>query len=261
MERCSLNDIYNKINAFYILSGIPISLYDRRKKEIVRYTDTSAEAFARHGCIARNAGEHSDDTIFTVCGLNYSRVAVGDYVIILGPVLSGSIDEEAAMRMAEACECLSANDRQASCDYFKRLAVVPENAFENFTNTLKFALGELATEKCHQEEERDIGDMADCLEYISENLCDCKLTLESVAYHCGYNPSYLSRKFKKSLGMNFNRYLMNVKLEKSADYLKNTCKSIAEIAADLYFSSQSHFQNAFKSVYGMTPNEYRRHAA
>lgn len=47
------------------------------------------------------------------------------------------------------------------------------------------------------------------------------------------------------------------KLEESKSLLTFTEKSLAEISSHLCYSSQSHFQNAFKKQYGLTPMQYR----
>lgn len=253
-----MTDIMRKINAFYLLSDISISIYDRRNNELVNCTNASVGHFMNKRISDLIGNMSSCGTVFAICGLSYGKIETDDFVLILGPVMSCRTCIEAGAVEVGASGYFSAVDNGYGIG---RVPVVSEDAFASYVLTLKFALVDMQSEQSLQKAGEESGDMSECIAYIADNVCDHKLTLENVAYHCGYNPSYLSRKFKRTFGMNFNRYLMNAKLEKSTDYLKNTCKSIAEIAADLYFSSQSHFQNAFKSVYGITPAEYRRQAA
>ncbi|NSK10056.1 helix-turn-helix transcriptional regulator [Blautia sp. MSK.20.9] len=49
--------------------------------------------------------------------------------------------------------------------------------------------------------------------------------------------------------------MLRCKLEEGKELLQYTNKSISTF---LCFSSQSHFQTAFKKQFGMTPNECRR---
>ncbi|MBC3533984.1 AraC family transcriptional regulator [Ruminococcus sp. AM23-1] len=52
--------------------------------------------------------------------------------------------------------------------------------------------------------------------------------------------------------------MLRCKLEEGKELLQYTNKSIRTISTFLCFSSQSHFQTAFKKQFGMTPNECRR---
>lgn len=69
------------------------------------------------------------------------------------------------------------------------------------------------------------------IRYIQQNT-NQHLTVGDVAAYVGFSKSYFSSYFKKTLGFS--------------------------VSAFLCFSSQSHFQTAFKKQFGMTPNEYRR---
>lgn len=51
---------------------------------------------------------------------------------------------------------------------------------------------------------------------------------------------------------------MQVRLREAKSLLQYTDKSLGEISSYLCFSSQSHFQNAFKKETGITPAAYRK---
>ena len=99
-------------------------------------------------------------------------------------------------------------------------------------------------------------DIYDCIQFIS-NHTNCQIQLKDIADYVGKNPSYLSLKFKNYLGFNINQFIMRTKLEEAKSLLTFTDKSLSEISNYLCFSSQSYFQNVFKSKYGITPNQYR----
>lgn len=98
-----------------------------------------------------------------------------------------------------------------------------------------------------------------CEEYIQENL-ENPLHLPEIAAWCGYNPSYLSRKFKKEKGESLKNYIVRQKLFRAASYLSDSNKSLVQISNQLCFASQSHFQTVFKRYYHVTPLMYRREA-
>lgn len=100
-------------------------------------------------------------------------------------------------------------------------------------------------------------DFRECKTYIQERLTE-ELGLETVAAHYGYHPAYFSRKFKQTFGETFKQYLLAARLDHAAQELCGTRQSILEISEKYCFCSQSHFQNAFRERFGMTPRQYRQ---
>ncbi len=95
------------------------------------------------------------------------------------------------------------------------------------------------------------------IRYIQQNT-NQRLTVGNVAAYVGFSKSYFSSYFKKTLGFSVSAFILRCKLEEGKELLEYTNKSISTISTFLCFSSQSHFQTAFKKQFGMTPNEYRR---
>lgn len=98
------------------------------------------------------------------------------------------------------------------------------------------------------------------IDYIHNNT-NKNLKVEDIAKKIGFSRTHLSRKFTKELGFSISEFIRRCKLEESRNLLAYTKKSISQISSYLCFSSQSHFQKAFKSQYGLTPNEYRKNCA
>lgn len=93
--------------------------------------------------------------------------------------------------------------------------------------------------------------------YIKQNT-NQHITVGDVARYVGFSKSYFSTYFKENLGFSVSDFILRCKLEEGRRLLQFTNKSISTISTFLCFSSQSHFQTAFKKQFGMTPNEYRR---
>jgi len=72
------------------------------------------------------------------------------------------------------------------------------------------------------------------------------------------HPNYLSRLFKKEMGMNFTDFLLSVRLEAAKRILANTDQSNIFVAMNTGFSGASHFNNVFKKHTGCTPKQYRK---
>lgn len=84
------------------------------------------------------------------------------------------------------------------------------------------------------------------------------LTLHHLSERLGYSEFYMTRKFKEISGMQFRDYLYRRKLAFALKAVRDSDKSILNIAFDYGFSSHEAFTRAFKNNYGYTPSEYRK---
>ena len=96
-----------------------------------------------------------------------------------------------------------------------------------------------------------------CMQYIATHINEPICAADVVA-HSGRSRAYLFRKFHEDLGISIGAYITECRLREAKSLLRYTDKTLAEISSYLCFSSQSHFQNAFKKHYGITPAQYRR---
>lgn len=95
-----------------------------------------------------------------------------------------------------------------------------------------------------------------CIEYVYNHIHD-RITVEDLAEHTELSTSYLSRLFKKELGIAVSDYIREKKIDKAQNLLKYSDFSTVEIANYLSFSSQSHFIQTFEKLVGLTPKKYR----
>lgn len=95
-----------------------------------------------------------------------------------------------------------------------------------------------------------------CLDYIYDNL-HTKITLAALAETAGLSPSYLSRLFRREVGLTISEYIMKKRLEAAENMLKYSDHSCIDISNYLCFSSESHFIQAFRKHTGCTPKNYR----
>lgn len=96
-----------------------------------------------------------------------------------------------------------------------------------------------------------------CCEYIGLHLED-KLTLEHLAQQVGYTEYYLSKKFKREVGLTPNEYIRKARLERAALLLRTTQEDVQEISERLQFCSQSYFADHFRRLFSVSPTEYRQ---
>jgi AraC family transcriptional regulator len=68
----------------------------------------------------------------------------------------------------------------------------------------------------------------------------------------------VAREFRRHFGITVGDYARQRRLEEAAAELRLSGRSIVEIALRSGFYDQSHFTNAFRRAFRVTPAEYRR---
>ena len=92
---------------------------------------------------------------------------------------------------------------------------------------------------------------------LIENSFQRPLRLQEMADVVCLSTSRLDHLFKTETGMSPERYLALLRLEAAKRYLETSFRPIKEIAALVGMPDVSHFTKNFKTVFGMTPTEYR----
>ena len=87
---------------------------------------------------------------------------------------------------------------------------------------------------------------------------DCDLSLEALANESGYSRVHFVRMFKAATGHSPHNYLLNLKLERARELLKNPATALIDVALECGFASHSHMSRIFHKIVGVTPSAYRR---
>ena len=82
------------------------------------------------------------------------------------------------------------------------------------------------------------------------------ITLDQVAEELNISVFYLSKLFRKHMGINFTEYLTQLRIDHAKHLLQEGNKSIKEVAYAVGFNSQSYFSKIFKKYTGTAPSEY-----
>ena len=85
-----------------------------------------------------------------------------------------------------------------------------------------------------------------------------KLSLEALAKRAALSPGYFHKLFCAYFGVSPSAYITTLRLTSAKQALIATDNSIADIAFDCGFSSQSYFNYKFKSEMGVSPLKYRK---
>jgi AraC family transcriptional regulator len=98
--------------------------------------------------------------------------------------------------------------------------------------------------------------LVQAIELLHETLPD-NLTVERIANVVGVHPVHLARVFRRRYGCSIGEYARNWRVEVASRQLATSTSPIAEVAAVAGFADQSHLCRTFKTVSGLTPNEFR----
>lgn len=104
--------------------------------------------------------------------------------------------------------------------------------------------------------ELDEGVVSDAVRFMKENLKE-SLTVEQISRSVNVSPSHFSRLFKKQTGSSPYEFVIKVRIDAAKKLLKNSGFSVAEIAAQTGFNSQSNFIYTFHAKVGISPKQFR----
>lgn len=85
-----------------------------------------------------------------------------------------------------------------------------------------------------------------------------KVSIGDMAACLGVSPGHFLTSFRESFGQTPHQYLLMLRLNEVERCLRQTDISLAELAARIGFSSQSHMTTALKKNRNVTPGEIRR---
>ncbi len=97
----------------------------------------------------------------------------------------------------------------------------------------------------------------EALSYIQRNYQN-EISVEEIAANSGLTRSYFSKLFRKLVGSSPQQFLLNYRMTKAAELLQTSDWSINDIGNAVGYSNQLHFSRAFKSIYHVSPMQWRK---
>jgi len=179
-------------------------------------------------------------------GIEFTKMATARYPDLFVIVLTGFDDFEYAR------QCVSL----PVVEYMLKPIVRSE-----VEKVLKRVVDELnkrtSDDKCVEQEEPALNsfEIQNIVNYLKNNYKDSTINLASVAQQFGFNSCYLSRKFKKEMGVSFVEYLMKCRMEQAIELKKNNLKMF-EAANEVGIPDPNYFGRCFKKYTGISYSEY-----
>ncbi|MBQ8813447.1 MAG: response regulator [Lachnospiraceae bacterium] len=108
-------------------------------------------------------------------------------------------------------------------------------------------------EKTEANRSSSIGEIMDYLRnHYSEDI-----TLNEIAEKVYLNPAYISRLVKEQTGKNYTELVMEMRIDRAVELLKNTDMYVYEIAEAVGYKNLKYFYRVFRKIKGKSPNDYR----
>jgi len=83
------------------------------------------------------------------------------------------------------------------------------------------------------------------------------LDVPTLAHAAKLSPAHFSREFRRAFGETPHQYLLTRRLERAAQLLRTTDRSVADICLTVGLTSVGSFTTSFGRAYGMSPTAYR----
>ena len=108
-----------------------------------------------------------------------------------------------------------------------------------------------------QSEESSADTFSQLVYYVEAHL-DEPLLLKEVAAQFYLTPNYVSTLFRERLDTTYSEYLSHLRVEKAKKLLRNTSKSVEDIAQFCGYADSRYFSRVFRKQLGLSPLQYRK---
>lgn len=161
---------------------------------------------------------------------------------------------KAVVRISEELGITDTNELVVQMEKLKIKYLLYNNKHDAYNEIIKMV--DILFDKMNIKGKLSEGGMKAVIDYIERNLKK-GISLEDVANHVNISTYYLSKIFKKEMGVNFITYVTDRKMDLAKEMLVNTDIPVLNIALDLAYNEANYFSKAFKKKTGLTPSEYR----
>jgi len=136
-------------------------------------------------------------------------------------------------------------ERLYSCTNLKQILAITQENIQKYEEFLERSMSGSRDE------------VASVKNYIYQHYAE-DLSLETLAEKVYLSSGYLSFIFKKETGMNLNRFIRVVRMEKAKELLCSSNMKVAQVSEQVGIPNVSYFCRSFREYYGCSPESYRK---
>ncbi len=93
--------------------------------------------------------------------------------------------------------------------------------------------------------------------WMAEHMAE-EFNLDRLAAQAGLSKFYFIRLFKNAMGVSPSRYLLTLRMDEARRLLRETKRSVVDVALDVGYANPSHFARFFRRETGLSPSDYRQ---
>lgn len=182
----------------------------------------------------------------------YKKVAIKNNIILINTI--GEIKELYStylLLLSEYANKKLANQILVSVENFRK-AIKENVSLEELNEMLRACLGDV--HKYSQNKENSL--TLSAKRYIYEHFHET-INLYDVAKELNVSNEYLCRVFSQTEGKSFMKFLVEYRVDRAKEYIREGDVKIFEVANRVGYSSVTYFNQAFRKVTGMSPKEYK----
>lgn len=105
--------------------------------------------------------------------------------------------------------------------------------------------------------ERKLRYIREAITFIEKNYSR-KITIQELAKNIGLDRSYLYSVFQTILKKSPQEYLINYRIDKACELMKNNDLNISDISRSVGYNDPLYFSKLFKKIKGLTPTAFRK---
>lgn len=98
--------------------------------------------------------------------------------------------------------------------------------------------------------------ISETIKHIERNY-NKDINIKDISDMLKFNYSYFCRLFKQEMGMTITDYIIQYRIDKAKEFLKDPNIRISEASYLAGFNDQFHFSKTFKKIVGMSPKDYK----
>lgn len=192
----------------------------------------------------------------------YGLYEIAFPVIVDGTVSAIVYVGNAVIDKNETTERIYKTCKRSAINPARLIAELDKCEYPNSTDEL-FGIGELVSDYIKRlydfspKPQHEIHWLVYLMKRHADELHQTDMSLSELAKTYQKNEKYLGRLFKKEMGVSYNEYKLDKKLEMAKDFLKNSDDKIINIALECGFNNVSYFNRSFQKKYGLSPTAYR----
>lgn len=268
-------DLQELLDNFFILSGLKVSVFNLEYAEVARSPVQRCDfcQYLRQDASFDHACRACDVNALRRCrrireGFFYRcHLGLMEYVVplfydnaIVGFMMTGHLPDDTPEEQEMIAKCL--DQYSFNRDVCQQLyEALPHRAPEQLVAAGRII--EACASHIHHMRMLEVGQldtMQQIEQYIMDNL-DCDPSVEHLCERFGVSRGGLYRMFQNAFGSSVADYIRSKRLAKAEMLIRTTSGRITEIARTVGFYDHNYFSRVFRSVYGLSPREYRKATA